>query len=49
MRWTPSMAEAIVKLRSLYLSGDFDDYWLFHVAQDQLRLHPPGLWFVVAK
>ena len=45
MRWTPSMAEAIVKLRSLYLSGDFDDYWPFHVAQDQLRLHPPRLWF----
>lgn len=49
MRWTPSMAEAIVKLRSLYLSGDFDLYWPFHVAQDQLRLHPPGLWSVVAK
>ena len=42
------MAEAIVKLRSLYLSGDFDDYWPFHVAQDQLRLHPPRLWSVVA-
>ena len=38
MRWTPSMAEAIVKLRSLYLSGDFDDYWPFHVAQDQLQI-----------
>ena len=49
MRWTPSMAEAIVKLRSLYLSGDFDDYWPFHVAQDQIRLHPPGQWSVVAK
>jgi hypothetical protein len=49
MRWTPSMAEAIVKLRSLYLSGDFDDYWPFHVAQDQIRLHPPGQWCVVAK
>ena len=49
MRWTLLMAEAIVKLRSLYLSGDFDDYWLFHVAQDQLRLHPHGLWSVVVK
>jgi hypothetical protein len=49
MRWTPSMAEAIVKLRSLYLSGDFDDYWPFHVAQDQLRIHPPGRWSVVTK
>src|SRR6266700_2911211 len=26
MRWTESMAEAIVKLRALYLSGDFDAY-----------------------
>jgi hypothetical protein len=49
MRWTPEMAEAIVKLRSLYLSGDFDDYWSFHVAKDQLRLHPPGRWTVVVK
>ena len=49
MRWTPSMAEAIVKLRSLYLSGDLDDYWPFHIAQDQLRLHPPSLWSVVLK
>jgi len=49
MRWTPAMAEAIVKLRSLYLSGDFDQYWSFHVAQDQLRLYPPGRWTVVAK
>jgi hypothetical protein len=49
MRWTPCMAEAIVKLRSLYLSGDFDEYWSFHVARDQLRLHPHGRWTVVAK
>ena len=49
MRWTPAMAEAIVKLRSLYLSGDFDQYWSFHVAQDQLRLYPQGRWTVVAK
>ena len=49
MRWTPAMAEAIVKLRSLYLSGDFDDYWSFHVAQDQLRLYPPARWTLVAK
>lgn len=49
MRWTPEMAEAIVKLRSLYLSGDFDDYWSFHVAQNQLRLYPQGRWTVVVK
>jgi hypothetical protein len=49
MRWTPGMAEAVVKLRSLYLSGDFDEYWSFHVAQDQLRLYPQGRWTVVVK
>jgi len=27
MRWTQSMAEAVVKLRALYLSGDFNTYW----------------------
>ena len=49
MRWTESMAEAIVKLRAIYLSGDFDSYWQFHIIQDQLRLHPPGRWTVVVK
>jgi hypothetical protein len=49
MRWTRSMAEAIVKLRALYLSRDFDAYWNFHVTQDQQRLYPPGCWTVVVK
>jgi hypothetical protein len=26
MRWTEQMAEAIVQLRAIYLSGDFDAY-----------------------
>jgi hypothetical protein len=49
MRWTELMAEAIVKLRALYLSDDFDAYWDFHITQDQQRLHPPGRWTVVVK
>lgn len=49
MRWTPAMAEAVLQLRSLYLSGDFDDYWTFHVSKDQRRLYPPDLWSVVAE
>ena len=40
MRWTEQMAEAIVQLRAVYLSGDFDRYWQFHIDQDQRRLHP---------
>jgi hypothetical protein len=49
MRWTECMAEAIVKLRAIYLSGDFDAYWAFHIAQDQRSLYPPGRWTVVVK
>jgi len=48
MRWTKQMAEAIVQLRAVYLSGDFDDYWQFHIEQDQKRLYP-DVWSVVPK
>jgi hypothetical protein len=48
MRWTGEMAEAIVQLRAIYLSGDFDRYWSFHIENDQQRLHP-GNWSVVLK
>jgi len=44
MRWTKDGAEAMLKLRSPYLSGDFDDYWRFHAREEQRRLHPRGLW-----
>jgi hypothetical protein len=40
MRWTEQMAEAIVQLRAVYLSGDFDQYWQFHIDEDQKRLYP---------
>jgi hypothetical protein len=49
MRWTESMAEAIIKLRAVYLSGDFDSYWAFHILRDQERLYPAGRWTVVVK
>jgi len=48
MRWTEQMAEAIVQLRAIYLSGDFDRYWQFHIDQDQRRLYPVA-WAVVPK
>lgn len=38
MRWTEAMAEAVVKLRAIYLGSDFDRYWLFHIQQEQNRL-----------
>jgi len=40
------MAEAVVQLRAIYLSGDFDAYGQFHIEQDQRRLYPVG-WSVV--
>ena len=48
MRWTEKMAEAIVQLRAIYLSGDFDRYWEFHIERDQSRLYPVS-WEVVPK
>lgn len=37
MRWCDQSAEAMLQLRATCLSGDFDAYWEFHVAQDQAR------------
>jgi len=47
MRWSLAGAEAMIRLRSLYLSGDLDDYWDFHLQQEHRRLYPPGRWQVV--
>ena len=44
MRWSEDGAEAIVKLRATYLSGDFEEFWTFHIHEEQERLHPPGRW-----
>lgn len=44
MRWTQPMAEAMLKLRAIYLSEDFDEYWKYHLHQDQERIHPSGRW-----
>lgn len=38
-RWSLTGAEAILRLRALRASGDFDDYWHFHIARDQERNH----------
>ena len=38
-RWKLRGAEAVLKLRSLYASGDLDDYWTFHEQQEQHRNH----------
>jgi hypothetical protein len=38
-RWSLTGAEAILRLRALRASGDFDDYWQFHLAKDHDRTH----------
>jgi hypothetical protein len=37
MRWTEQMAEAIVQLRAIYLSGDFDCYSLLSKTANNLN------------
>ena len=38
-RWGLHGAEAILKLRALRSNGDFEDYWKFHLHQEQHRTH----------
>lgn len=38
-RWSLAGAEAVLRLRALRTSGDFDDYWQFHLAKEYERTH----------
>lgn len=38
-RWSLAGAEAALQLRSLRASGDFDEYWEFHLRQEYQRHH----------
>jgi hypothetical protein len=38
-RWTLKGAEAVLRLRALHASGDFDGYWKFHQEQENVRNH----------
>ncbi len=38
-RWSLAGAEAVLRLRALRASGDFDEYWTFHEAQEAARGH----------
>jgi hypothetical protein len=38
-RWSLVGAEAVLRMRALRASGDFDDYWLFHLAKEHERNH----------
>lgn len=38
-RWSLEGAEAILCLRAVITTGDFDQYWAFHLAQEHRRTH----------
>lgn len=38
-RWSLHGAEAVLRLRAIRTSGDFADYWAFHLEQDHWRNH----------
>lgn len=38
-RWSLGGAEAVLKLRSLKVSGEFDEYWKFYEKQEFIRNH----------
>jgi hypothetical protein len=38
-RWSLAGADAVLGLRALRASGDFDEYWHFHLAREQQRNH----------
>ena len=44
MRWSSQGAEAMVKMRAIYLSKDLEEYWNWHIAQEQLRLYSSLRW-----
>jgi hypothetical protein len=38
-RWSLQGAEAVLRLRALRSSGDFDEYWAFHEQREHQRNH----------
>ena len=38
-RWGLESAEAILKLRAVIATGDFDAYWRFHLRREHERIH----------
>ena len=39
-RWGLRGAEAVLRLRAIQTSGDWDEYWNFHLARERERNHP---------
>lgn len=39
-RWGLAVAEAVLKLRAIRTSGDWEDYWRFHLEREHARNYP---------
>jgi hypothetical protein len=39
-RWGLAVAEAVLKLRAIRTSGDWDEYWTFHLKREHARNYP---------
>ena len=39
-RWGLAVAEAVLKLRAIRTSGDWDDYWRLHLEKEHARNYP---------
>lgn len=40
-RWSIAGAEAVIRVRALMKSGDWDQYCLFHIRKERDRVHSP--------
>lgn len=48
MRWSLPGAEAILKTRAVYLNGDWETFWCFHMQRDAQRRFGDRRWHPVA-
>ena len=48
-RWSVEGADALLKLRSIRLSGDWDDFWNYYVQQDQAKRWSQFIWKPIQK
>ena len=44
MRWTVDGAEAVIQLRATDLSGDWEEYWRYHIEAQRRLLYPENAW-----
>lgn len=44
MRWTVDGAEAVIQLRATALSGDWEEYWRYHIEVQRRLLYPENAW-----